>query len=47
MTDVRERVAQSRQRKREAGLRPKERWAHPNDWPAIDAYIAQLTERRK
>lgn len=47
MTSVRERVAQSRQRKREAGLIPKERWAHPNDWPKIDAYMAQLANGRK
>ena len=51
MTDAaklnRQRVAKARQRKRDAGLVPKERWAHSDDWPEIDALIARLTESRK
>ena len=43
----RQRVAKARQRKRDAGLVPKERWAHPDDWPQIDALIAMLTKSRK
>ena len=43
----RQRVAKARQRKRDAGLVPKERWAHPDDWPQIDALIAKLTKHRK
>ena len=43
----RQRVAKARQRKRDAGLVPKERWAHPDDWPQIDALIARLTKSRK
>ena len=43
----RQRVAKARQRKRDAGLVPKERWAHPDDWPQIDALIQRLTAKRK
>ena len=42
----RQRVAQTRQRKREAGLVPKEVWVHPHDWPEIDALIRRLTTAR-
>ena len=42
----RQRVAKARQRKREAGLVPKERWAHPDDWPEIDRLIQRLTKAR-
>ena len=45
-TQNRQRVAKTRQRKRDAGLAPKERWAHPEDWPQIDALIAKLTRKR-
>ena len=43
----RQRVAKARQRKRDAGLVPKERWAHPDDWPQIDKLIQRLTAKRK
>ena len=42
----RQRVAETRQRKREAGLVPKEVWVHPHDWPEIDALIRRLTTAR-
>ena len=51
MTDAakqnRQRVAKTRQRKRDAGLVPKERWAHPDDWPEIDALIKRLSAKRE
>ena len=40
-------VARTRAAKRAAGLVPKERWAHPADWPAIDALIKRLMAARK
>ena len=43
----RQRVAKTRQRKRDAGLVPKERWAHPDDWTKIDALIARLNKKRE
>ena len=43
----RQRVAKARQRKRDAGLVPKERWAHPDDWPEIDALITKLGNHRQ
>ena len=46
-TQNRQRVAKTRQRKRDAGLVPKERWAHPDDWPQIDRLIQRLTAKRK
>jgi hypothetical protein len=42
----RHRVAQCRQRKIKAGLVRRERWAHSDDWPAIDAYMAELSNDR-
>jgi len=42
----RQRVAQCRQRKNQAGLVRRERWAHTDDWPAIDAYIDGLSKNR-
>jgi len=46
-TPVAQRVAAHEQRKRDAGLVQRKRWAHPDDWPAIDAYMAQLAQARQ
>jgi hypothetical protein len=35
-------VAACEQRKRDAGITQRKRWAHPDDWPKIDAFISQL-----
>jgi len=43
----RERVARHEQKKRDAGLVQRKRWAHPDDWPAIDALIAELNNHRQ
>lgn len=43
----RQRVARHEQKKRDAGLVQRKRWAHPDDWPAIDALIAELTNHRQ
>ena len=39
-------VAAFRKRKRETGFIAKERWAHPDDWPEIDALIKRLNAKR-
>lgn len=46
-TQVRTATAKNRQAKRKRGLVPKERWGHPDDWPTIDAFIAELTAARE
>jgi len=43
----RERVKRHEQRKRDQGLVQRKRWAHPDDWPAIDAYIKRKTAKRQ
>ena len=43
----RQRVARHEQKKRDAGLVQRKRWAHPDDWPQIDALIAKLTRKRQ
>lgn len=40
------RVAEHRRRLRAKGLLPRERWAHPDDWPEIDELIQRLTAAR-
>lgn len=43
-----ERVTESKQRKRDAGLREiRSLWAHPDDHPAIRAYAARLAKKRQ
>jgi len=42
----RARVAAYEQRKRDAGLVQRKRWAHPEDWPRIDRYIERLNKAR-
>lgn len=41
-----QRMAEMHERRKDAGLVRRDRWAHPDDWPEIDALIARLTERR-
>lgn len=41
-----ERKRAERERKRKAGLRPGEVWAHPDDWPRIREYAKKLIEDR-
>lgn len=40
-------TARWRQARRDAGEVPKERWAHPDDWPAIDNFMAKLAADRR
>jgi len=42
----RERVKRHEQRKRDQGLVQRKRWAHPDDWPAIDRYIERKAKER-
>jgi len=41
------RVAALEQRHRDAGEVQRKRWAHPDDWPKIDALISELRAERK
>lgn len=41
------RKASERLRKREAGLKPMEVWAHPGDHAPVKAYAAKLAAKRK
>lgn len=41
------RVAALEQRHRSAGEVQRKRWAHPDDWPQVDALIAALRAARK
>jgi hypothetical protein len=34
-------------RRRAVGLVQRKRWAHPDDWPEIDALIIHLTKQRR
>lgn len=43
----RTRKAAERARKRGAGQKPFEVWAHPDDWPAISAFSNKLAARKK
>ena len=43
----RDRVAAYEERKRRAGLVQRKRWAHPDDWVAIDKFIKELHRRRQ
>lgn len=42
----RKRVNRHEQRKRDQGLVQRKRWAHPEDWPAIDRYIERKNKAR-
>lgn len=43
---ARERKADERARRREAGLKPFEVWMHPEDWPLVKKLIDKLAKRR-
>jgi len=45
-TPDRDRKAAERARKRKAGFKAKEIWAHINDWPIIERLIDRLNKRR-
>lgn len=45
MKTASERKAAERAKKRSAGLRAYEIWAHPQDWPRIRKYIDRLLRR--
>lgn len=40
------RKAEERARRREAGSKPYEVWAHPLDWPIIKRLVDRLAKRR-
>lgn len=39
------RKRKERDTKRDFGLRPKEVWVHPNDWPQVRALVNQLSKK--
>jgi hypothetical protein len=42
-----ERMEAMNARKRAAGLVSRQKWAHPDDWPDIDAFIEAVNARRQ
>jgi hypothetical protein len=40
------RKREERERKRSAGLVPREIWIYPSDWPKVQTYLSRLNGRR-
>ena len=43
---ARKRMAEMYKRRKDAGFVRRDRWAHPDDWPEIDAMISRISEQR-